>query len=107
MKASIPFAKIRDEMLQDDELAALYLKEALADRNIDRFKLALNNLARARAGGMKALSEKTNLNREQLYRTLSEKGNPRLDTLGKVLNALGLRLSVEPKKDQKSVALNL
>lgn len=96
MNASIPFAKIRDEMLQDNELAALYLKEVLAENDVDRFKLVLNNLARARTGGMKALSEKTNLNREQLYRTLSEKGNPRLDTLEKILAALDLQLSIEP-----------
>jgi len=32
-------------------------------------------------GGMTALSEKTGLSRETLYRTLSERGNPRLDTL--------------------------
>jgi DNA-binding phage protein len=38
------------------------------------------------------------LNRETLYRTLSENGNPRLDTLAAILDAFGLRLSVQPAK---------
>jgi DNA-binding phage protein len=35
------------------------------------------------------------LNRETLYRTLSENGNPRLSSLGLIIEALGLRLSIE------------
>lgn len=96
MTTSIPYEEILDEMLQDDELAAMYLSEILAENDPDLFKMALGDIARAKAGGIKALSEKTSLNREQLYRTLSEKGNPRLDTLEKVLHALGLQLSVKP-----------
>ena len=95
MKASVPFDKFLDEELQDNELAALYLGEALATRDPAHFKIALGNLARARAGGMKGLSEKTGLNREQLYRTLSKQGNPRPDTLDKILHALGLEFSVK------------
>jgi DNA-binding phage protein len=37
------------------------------------------------------------LNRENLYRVLSRTGNPRLDTFCKILDGLGLRLSVESK----------
>ena len=95
MKASVPFEKILDDELQDNEMAAQYLEEALATGDLGHFKMALGDLARARAGGMKGLSERTGLNREQLYRTLSEQGNPRLDTLGKILRALGLQLNVK------------
>ena len=45
-------------------------------------------------GGIAALSERTGLSRETLYRTLSHRGNPRLDTLSALLHAMGLRLSV-------------
>jgi probable addiction module antidote protein len=45
-------------------------------------------------GGMTKVSRKTALNREALYRTVSKSGNPRQDTLEKVLGALGMRLSV-------------
>ncbi|WP_409564470.1 DNA-binding protein [Methylobacterium sp. J-088] len=42
------------------------------------------------------IAQETGRSREQLYRTLSEKGNPQLDTLMGVLMAIGLRLSVKP-----------
>jgi probable addiction module antidote protein len=44
--------------------------------------------------GMAELARRTGLSRETLYRTLSDKGNPRLDTLGAILGAFGLRLAV-------------
>src|ERR1700691_1373862 len=47
-------------------------------------------------GGMAALADKTGLSRETLYRTLSKRGNPRLDTLAVILAALRLRLTVQP-----------
>lgn len=58
----------------------------------------------AKAYGMTELAEKTSLNREGLYDMLSEKGNPRFSSLLMVLDAMGLRLSVEPKgKEFKKV----
>ncbi|MDN5851079.1 MAG: helix-turn-helix domain-containing protein [Nitrococcus sp.] len=42
------------------------------------------------------IAGRTGLSRETLYRTLSAKGNPRLDTLAALLRAMGLRLSVTP-----------
>jgi len=40
---------------------------------------------------------KAQLNREHLYRMLSENGNPELRSLEALLDALGFRLSVELK----------
>ncbi|MGR3318261.1 MAG: addiction module antidote protein [Candidatus Anammoxibacter sp.] len=97
MKPSRPFRETQLEMLQDSELAALYLEEALADGDMELFKLALKNVADARLGGMTALSKSTDITRESLYRALSAKGNPRLETLTKVLHAVGLRISVTPE----------
>lgn len=55
--------------------------------------IALRTVADA-LGGMSVLAERTGLSRETLYRTLSDKGNPRLDTLAAILRACGLRLAV-------------
>jgi transcriptional regulator with XRE-family HTH domain len=44
---------------------------------------------------MAALADKTGLSRETLYRTLSERGNHRLDTLAVILAAFGFRLTVQ------------
>jgi probable addiction module antidote protein len=49
----------------------------------------------ARSKGMAELAEKTGLTREGLYRSLSADGNPSLDTLMKVLKALGLKLAIK------------
>ena len=95
-RASRPFKETSKELLKDPVTAAMYLEEMLADGDIEMFKVALKDVAAARVGNMSALASETNLAREALYRSLSRKGNPRLDTLTKVLHAAGLRLSVAP-----------
>jgi probable addiction module antidote protein len=70
------------------------------------FLLALRDVADAH-GGIGALSRNTHLNRESLYRMLSRSGNPSLDSLDAVLNAVGLRLSVQsaaPKRGERRIA---
>ena len=55
----------------------------------------LTNEAQAQ-GGVRALAKETELNANQLYRTLSPQGNPELRSLFAVLKALGLRLAIQP-----------
>lgn len=68
MKASRPFRATQIELLEDPENAALYLEEAPAAGDTAAFELALRTVAEARLGGMSALSQRTDLNREALYR---------------------------------------
>lgn len=93
-KAARPFDCGNLDVLKDPEQAALYLEEILADGDIEMFKEALKDVAAARVGNMTTLAKKTHLAREALYISLSRKGNPRLDTLTKVLDAAGLRLTL-------------
>ena len=58
------------------------------------FLLAIRNVIGA-LGGMTQIARNTGLNRENLYRVLSEDGNPVLNSLEKLLKVLGLRLAVE------------
>jgi probable addiction module antidote protein len=51
----------------------------------------------ARALGMSQIARETGVAREALYKALSPRGNPELGTVVKVLRALGLELSVQPK----------
>ena len=95
-KPTQPFIKTSKQLLKDPDVAAQYLEEILADGNMEIFTAALKDVADARLGGMSALSKKTELNREQLYKTLSKNGNPRLNTLSEVLHAVGLRVAVAP-----------
>ena len=79
--------------LVDPAEAAAYLDAALADGDQEVFLLALRDLAEAR--GMTALAKQANLNRESLYRMLSNKGNSQLSSLTAILSSAGLRLSVQ------------
>ena len=84
------------EQLRDPQEAAAYLNAALHDEDLHVFLLALRDIAEAR-GGMGWLAEQADLNRENLYRTLSKRGNPRLFNLLAVLEAVGLELSIQAK----------
>jgi probable addiction module antidote protein len=86
-----------DEVLEDRAEAVAYLNAALAEDDPEVFLLALRDVARTREGGLSALAEAAQLNREHLYRMLSENGNPELRSLEALLDALGFRLSVELK----------
>jgi len=71
------------------------LTAALEDGDSAVFLLALRNVADAQ--GMKTVARKAQLNRENLYRMLSEQGNPQLGSLTALLDALNLRLAITVK----------
>jgi probable addiction module antidote protein len=86
------------ESLQDPQEAEAYLQAALDeyqnDGDSEALMLAFRHLAQAQ-GGIGQLAEKAHLNRESLYKTLSSKGNPRLETITRLSNALGFHLKIE------------
>lgn len=88
--ATVPFHAA--DFLEPADLSG-YLAEALADGDTRALPLALREAADVL--GMTELARRTGLSRETLYRTLSASGNPRLDTLGAILEAFGLSLSVQ------------
>jgi probable addiction module antidote protein len=81
--------------LKDLQYAQLYL-DAAAKESQETLLLALRDVAEAQKG-MSQLAEEADVNRENLYRALSEDGNPRLSTLGSVLDALGMEWSITLK----------
>ena len=87
-------------MRSEAEVAA-YIEAMLEDGDARAVPVALRTVVDA-VGGMAALADKTGLSRETLYRTLSERGNPRLDTLAVILAAFGLRLTVQPAQKSRS-----
>ncbi|MDR1422653.1 MAG: putative addiction module antidote protein [Coriobacteriales bacterium] len=80
------------EHLDNDEAMALYLEAAFAENDAALIAAALGDIARAK--GMSDIARKTGLARESLYRSLSPEGNPEMGTILKVMDALGLKLSV-------------
>jgi probable addiction module antidote protein len=80
------------DFLDSDEAMVEYLNAALEEDDPRYFAHALGNVARAK--GMSSISEGSGLGRQALYRALSSEGNPRIDTLFRVLDTLDLRLAI-------------
>jgi probable addiction module antidote protein len=78
--------------LGTDDAIVAYLDAALEDGDPCLVTAALGDIARAK--GMTDVANATGLGRESLYKALSPSGNPEIDTVLKVLGALGLRLHV-------------
>ena len=95
-KASISHDEaVIQQLRQDPEFAAEYLKAALEDSEDQKVLLvALRRVTEAR-GGFAKIAKAAGIERESLHRALSARGNPRLSTLVGVINAVGLRLTVE------------
>ena len=83
--------------LKNKKAACAYLQAALDEYQIDQNKaalmLALKDVAKAQ-GGIAWLASETDLNREHLYHLLSERGNPRIDTLSVILKAFGIHFKL-------------
>ena len=84
--------------LKDPREAAGYLNAVLEEGDQKMFLVALRNVAEA-CGGLTKLSRHTKLNRANLYKTFSKKGNPEVQTLCQILDQFGLRVAVATKKE--------
>ncbi len=82
------------EFLEDDEARIEYLKAALAENDPELFAKAVGDVARAM--GMTTVARGAQLGRPSLYKSLSGERDPRLGTVMRVLDALGIRLTVAP-----------
>lgn len=83
------------ELFANDPAYALELLNGiLEDGEQGELLITLRQMTKA-FGGVQSVAEKANLNPTQLYRTLSETGNPELRSLSAILKAMGLRLAVE------------
>lgn len=83
------------EIFQRDPAYAVELLNAiLADGDQAELLIALRQLTQA-FGGVQQVAANAQLNATQLYRTLSEEGNPALSSLIAILHSMGLRLAVE------------
>jgi probable addiction module antidote protein len=89
------------KFLKDQEDIDLYLEAAFETGDPKQITKALGNAARSQ--GMINVADKTGLTREHLYTSLSENGNPTLQTLTTVIDTLGYQLAVIPKTNRQTV----
>jgi probable addiction module antidote protein len=90
----IPFDA--SQYLDDAESQAELLNDALESGKASYIANAIGVIARAR--GMTELQRLTGIDRSTLYAALREEGNPTLDTLMRVLDALKIELQAAPKR---------
>jgi probable addiction module antidote protein len=90
------------EYLRDPEVAAEYLSDALEEGDAAVILMALRNIAEAQEDGITGLATRSELGRESMYKMLSAKGNPKLESFTKIIHGLGLKLKVE--RDPQHVA---
>lgn len=81
--------------LETEEDILHYLEAAMEGNDPKHIAGALGDVARSK--GMSDLARKAGLGRQALYTALSENGNPTLETLTSVLDALGLQLTVQKR----------
>ncbi|MCL2412201.1 MAG: putative addiction module antidote protein [Treponema sp.] len=79
-----------------------YLNAAIEEGDYKFIPIALADIARARKV-MTSVAKAAGVSRTTLYHSLSEKGHPAFETVAKVANSLGYRISITPisKKRKK------
>jgi probable addiction module antidote protein len=88
------YADSLNKALTDPAEAAAYLDAVMETGDHAATLLALRQVVKAH--GMAEVTRRADVGDKSLFKSLNEKGNPTLDTVNKVLHAIGLRLSVEP-----------
>jgi probable addiction module antidote protein len=87
------------------EFAAEYLSAAHSDSR-GAFLVALRDVVEARKGIAKVAAQ-AKVNRESLYRCLSDVGNPTLSTLNSIWDVLGLEIEFKPRAVKPKVPVTL
>jgi probable addiction module antidote protein len=86
--------KLEDKIETKEDVIGI-IEAALEENDMEFLFSVLGDIARSK--GMAQIAKELNLNRESLYRSLSQDANPSFSTVAKVLDNLGFQLSVKQK----------
>jgi probable addiction module antidote protein len=81
--------------LKTEEDIEAYLNAFFEDGDYKHLPIALADIARARKA-MTVAAKAAGVSRTSLYQSLSEDGHPAFETIAKVANSLGYRLTLVP-----------
>ena len=84
-----------DHLKSERDMIA-YLEAAFEDGDSGVVAAVLGDIARAK--GMTRVARQAGLGRESLYKALSAGGNPELETVLRVVRALGIKLHAAPAR---------
>jgi probable addiction module antidote protein len=91
------YEELLQERLKNPRLAMAYLNEALHDEDRNVFLIALKDVLDAQGQDISALAQKAHITRQNLYRMLSTKGNPRWNNITSLMDAMGLQVQLKYK----------
>lgn len=91
--------------LDSPETISAFLADAMRDGDSEHLMEALGEVAKAI--GINKISQDAGVNRESLYKTFKKGTRPRFETVMKVLDALGVELTVKPKQTAVQVSLDV
>ena len=92
--AKVKFKRFEaSEFLKSETAIEEFLVAAMEDPNPDVFLAALGEVAKVR--GIATLAERSGLGRESLYKTFAPGAKPRYETICKLMDALGVKLTVK------------
>jgi len=94
---------IAESFRKDPAYAVDLLNDILEDGEPAELLTMLRQMSKA-FGGVGEVAKQANLNGNSLYRTLSSQGNPQVSTLSAILRTMGLRLAVQPIRQQAAAA---
>jgi len=90
------------DYLNSEELISEYIRAAAETCDHKVLMSALAEVAKAR--GITKVANDAGLGRESLYKTFAAGAHPRLETIMAIMNALNLRLTVEPAEPGGAIA---
>jgi probable addiction module antidote protein len=99
---NIKFEADLNEKLQNPEFASAYIMSAIIDHDLDFLPIALGDVAKAH--GFSKLSEQTGIHRRTLYKVFDKNGNPSFGIINQIIDSMGLKLQVIPKKTKRKKA---
>lgn len=86
------------EELRDNPQACVdYINDVKEEGDIRAYLLAIKDVIDAN-GGMSEIARKTKLSRGSMYKALSGARYPRIDTIDKIMNSIGIDTSYSVRK---------
>lgn len=89
------------EFLRTPQEIADYLETVFEEYGTDSRAVVRALGTAARAVGMQKIADATGLQRQGLYKSLSDEGNPSFDTILRVMNAVGVELRPKAKPETR------
>lgn len=92
--ADFHIGELKKSKKETEQYLKIALEEYFKDGNKEAFYQALEDVVKSGVG-ISELARKTHLNRQNLYKIFSGKGNPKLETIENILSSIGFTMTIK------------